>query len=200
MTIPRGATFEPLVNAVERADRLPGGVEPGLADRYALELDSPTAVRTLNRLIADGMAAEVALGAFTSVTGHTLAAGSAVFPADPATLARLGMTGRDAGVTFRRVSGGALPALEPIERVPRIAVLLAPSTRACGRCATSASRPIPFRSGRSTTRRGSARRLRPRVEHGQLAELGEPDGARPVDRVLPGGGGYLGAGSAAPTS
>ena len=69
-TIPRGATFAPQVNAVERADRLPGGVEPGPADRYALELDSPTAVRTLNRLIGDGMAAEVALGEFTSTSGR----------------------------------------------------------------------------------------------------------------------------------
>ena len=122
-TIPSGATFAPVVNAVQRANRLPGGVEPGLADRYALELDSPTAVRTLNRLIGDGVAAEVALGAFTSASGQTLAAGSAVFAADPATMARLGTIGRNAGLTFRRVAADALPALEPIERVPRIAVL-----------------------------------------------------------------------------
>ena len=54
VTIPRDATFAPLVNGVDKANRLPGGVEPGPADRYALELDSPTAVRTLNRLIGDG--------------------------------------------------------------------------------------------------------------------------------------------------
>jgi hypothetical protein len=123
VTIPRDAAFAPQVNGVDKASRLPGGVEPGLADRYVLEHDSPTAVRTLNGLIDAGTPAEVALGELTSVTGATLAAGSAVFAADPATMTRLAATGRDAGVTFHRATAAALPALEPIERVPRIAVL-----------------------------------------------------------------------------
>jgi hypothetical protein len=123
VTIPRDAAFTPQVNGVDKANKLPGGVEPGPADRYVLELDSPTAVRTLNGLIAAGVPAEVALGQLTSMSGATLAAGSAVFAGDPATKTRLAATGRDAGVTFRRVAAGALPQLEPIERVPRIAVL-----------------------------------------------------------------------------
>jgi len=122
-TIPRGAQFAPQLNAVTKASRLPGGVEPGEADRYVLELDSPTAVRTLNRLVDAGTPAEVALGQLTSVGGATLAAGSAVFAGDDATRERLAAAGRDAGVRFRRVNAAGLPQLEPIERVPRIAVL-----------------------------------------------------------------------------
>ena len=122
-TIPRGAQFAPQLNAVTKASRLPGGVEPGEADRYVLELDSPTAVRTLNRLVDAGTPAEVALGQLTSVGGATLAAGSAVFAGDDATRERLAAAGRDAGVRFRRANAAGLPQLEPIERVPRIAVL-----------------------------------------------------------------------------
>jgi len=123
VTIPRNAAFAPQVNGVNKASKLPGGVEPGPASAYVLELDSPTAVRTLNGLLRNGTAAQVALGPLTSTSGDTLAAGSAVFAGDPATKTRLAATGRDAGLTFRRAATSALPALEPIERVPRIAVL-----------------------------------------------------------------------------
>ena len=76
---PAAPTFAPLVErGPARPTGCPGGVEPGLADRYALELDSPTAVRTLNRLIGDGVAGKVALGEVRRPpTGQTLAAGSA---------------------------------------------------------------------------------------------------------------------------
>ena len=37
---------------------LGGGVESGAADYYALEIDSPTAVRTLNTLLKGGLTAK----------------------------------------------------------------------------------------------------------------------------------------------
>jgi Zinc carboxypeptidase len=123
VTIARDAAFAPQVNRVLKANRLPGGVEPGPADRYVLELDSPTAVRTLNALVGAGLPAQIALGELTSIGGDTLAAGSAVFAGDPATKNRLAETGRGAGLTFRRVAASTLPALEDVEGVPRIAVL-----------------------------------------------------------------------------
>jgi hypothetical protein len=46
-----------------------------------------------------------------------------VFPADAATAAALDAAGRANGVFFRGVSAGSLPALDPIDRVPRIAIL-----------------------------------------------------------------------------
>ena len=128
--------------------------------------------------------ASVALGEFDVRDRATLAAGSASSRPIPRRGTRSAATGRDAGLTFRRVAAAALPALEPIERVPRIAVLTGRSTRTSGRCATSASRPTRCRPRRSTRARGSARRLRPRLQHGRLAERGEPDGARAADRVL----------------
>ena len=49
------------------------------ADAYALEVDSATAVRTLNQLVGDGASAEFALESFTSADGEDLAAGSVIF-------------------------------------------------------------------------------------------------------------------------
>jgi hypothetical protein len=121
VSIPRGAAFAPLTKAVDAPNGLVGGIEAGAADRYALELDSPTAVRALNRLVADGVPAELALAQFTSVSGSTLPAGSVVFPADAATA--LDASGLANGLTFRAVSASALPALDPIEGLPKIAVL-----------------------------------------------------------------------------
>jgi Zinc carboxypeptidase len=124
VTIDRGAAFTPQTNVVTKPNQIiEGGVEPGQADRYALEIDSPTAVRTLNRLVGDGLPADVALSSFTGANGATVPAGTALFGADPATKNALAETGRATGLQFVRVASSALPALEPIERVPRIAVL-----------------------------------------------------------------------------
>ena len=60
---------------------------------------------------------------FTSPTGETLPAGSVIFAADPATKVALASIGRTNDVWFMRAYNSALPALEPIDRVPRIAVL-----------------------------------------------------------------------------
>jgi hypothetical protein len=51
-------------------------------------------------------------------------AGSAIFAGDPATKALLAATGRDAELRFARVRTADLPSLEPVEGVPRIAVLV----------------------------------------------------------------------------
>jgi hypothetical protein len=123
IVIPRDAAFEPITNRVTKASHLLGGVEPGVADAYVLQIDSPAAVRTLNALLAAGTAANLATASFTSPTGETLPAGSAVFAADPATKVMLANVGRANDVWFSRAYTAGLPANEPIDRVPRIAVL-----------------------------------------------------------------------------
>jgi hypothetical protein len=124
VTIPRGADFDPKTKPVTAPQPLGGGVVAGAANRYVLRVDSPTAVRTLNGLVGDGVSAELALGSFSS-GGSTFPAGSAVFPADAATAAALDAAGKAAGVFFYGVSAGSLPGLDPIDCVPRIAVLTA---------------------------------------------------------------------------
>jgi hypothetical protein len=118
VTIPDGADFDPTTNRVKKPSRLDGGVEPGKASAYALELDSATAVRVLNSLLEEGVAAQVA----TTETGG-LPAGSVFFGADSATKAKLNAAGKANGLTFRRASG-SLAGLEPIEHKARIAVLV----------------------------------------------------------------------------
>jgi hypothetical protein len=123
LVIPRDASFSPITNRVNKASHLLGGVEPGTADAYVLMIDSPTAVRTLNALLSSGMPAQLAMAAFSSPTGETLPAGSAIFAADPATKVELASIGRANNVWFMKAYTADLPALEPIDRVPRVAVL-----------------------------------------------------------------------------
>lgn len=112
VTIPDGAKFKPKTDEVWRPNRLRGGVESGFGTpkAYTLELDSPTAVKTLNAVLAQGVTA-------------SLAPGLALFGTDKATKAALQQAGEDNGLVFRRFKGATLPAADPIERVPRIAVL-----------------------------------------------------------------------------
>jgi len=123
VVIPRDATFAPATNRVTKSSHLLGGVEPGAADAYILPVDSPSAVRALNGLLAGGTPAELAFGPLLSAQGESLPAGSAIFAADPATKVRLAAVGRDNDVWFARAYSDALPDREPIDRVPRIAVL-----------------------------------------------------------------------------
>jgi hypothetical protein len=117
--VPTGAGFAPATHAVGSPQKLSGGVEPGPAGAYALEIDSPTAVRTLNSLISSGVAAEIATASFTG-GGRTYPAGTAIFSAsDKQTLDSVG---KDSGLRFGSVDA-ALPAREPRTSVPRIAVL-----------------------------------------------------------------------------
>jgi hypothetical protein len=124
--IPRDADFAPQTNRVTKSSHLTGGVEPGVAGHYALVVDSPTAVRTLNQLVGEGVPAQLAMSSFGSATGGILPAGSVVFPADPSTRVRLAAAGRANDVWFHRVAETAVrPPLDAIDRVPRILVLVA---------------------------------------------------------------------------
>ena len=89
-----------------------------------------------------------------------------------------------------------LPTLEPIDRVPRIAVLTGAAHPAdLGRCGTSASTADPISTATLNTARGrSARGLRHRLQPGGLPVGREPDRAGAPDGVLRGGGGYIGGG------
>ena len=122
VTIPDGPRFKPYTDEIKKPRRVRGGLERGrAADAYALEIDSPTAVRTLNGLLGDGVAAQLALASFPARSGGTLPAGTVVF--STADAAALDAAGDENGLTFRRVSAADLPALEAIDRVPRFAVL-----------------------------------------------------------------------------
>ncbi|HYX89293.1 MAG TPA: hypothetical protein VE753_07980 [Gaiellaceae bacterium] len=124
VTIPHGTAFKAKTKPIDESEPLAGGVAAVSGDRYALTVDSPTAVRVLNQLVRDGVSAQLALASFVS-GGNTYPAGSAIFPADPAAQAALQAAGSANGVFFRPVSSASLPALDPIDRVPRIAVLTA---------------------------------------------------------------------------
>ncbi|HEX2046063.1 MAG TPA: M14 family zinc carboxypeptidase [Gaiellaceae bacterium] len=117
--VPRGADFRPPAKEVEEPNELEGGLAAAAAADYALEVDSPTAVRALNALVGSGVPARLALEPFES-SGGTLPAGTVVFPGTAA--AALQESGEENGLTFHAVAG-ALPAHDPIEGVPRIAVL-----------------------------------------------------------------------------
>jgi hypothetical protein len=112
VTIPDGAKFRPKTDEVRRPNRLHGGVESGFGTpkAYTLDLDSPTAVKALNAALAQGITA-------------SLAPGMALFGTDEATRNALEQAGEETGLTFKRFTGSTLPAADPIDRVPRIAVL-----------------------------------------------------------------------------
>jgi Zinc carboxypeptidase len=121
VTIPEGSGFGPQTKPISRPRPLAGGVDAGAADAYALEIDSPTAVRALNRLVGDGASAELALESFTSANGETLAAGSVIFPASE--VSALDAAGEESGLRFHGLDEDDLPQVDPVEGVPRIAVL-----------------------------------------------------------------------------
>jgi Zinc carboxypeptidase len=122
ITVPDGTHFNPRTGKLRGLADLGGGIVAGAnAVAYALELDSPTAVRTANRLIRDGVGAQLATAAFTTADGVLAPAGSVIFAAGAA--GQLDAAGEASGVFFHPISG-ALPASEPIERVPRVAVIV----------------------------------------------------------------------------
>ena len=119
VTIPEGSGFRPRAKQISRPNRLDGGIDRGRADGYALEVDSATAVRTLNQLVGDGASAEFAMESFDSADGEDLAAGSVIFAASEKS--ELDEAGEESGLRFHRVDD--LPEVDPVEGVPRIAVL-----------------------------------------------------------------------------
>jgi Zinc carboxypeptidase len=115
------ASFNPKTRRITKIRTPEGDVEGRRnALSFALELDSPTAVRTLNELLADGLTAELATTPFTNVFGDQLAAGTVLFPASARD--ELEDVAEDTGLNFTGVRG-PLPAREPIDRSPRIAAL-----------------------------------------------------------------------------
>src|SRR3712207_4203906 len=55
VTIGDDANFAPATRRIKSPQRLPAsGLDPGTADRYALVIDSPTAVRVVNQLVGSG--------------------------------------------------------------------------------------------------------------------------------------------------
>ena len=119
VTIERNRRFSPSTSSVERTDRVDGGLRKGRADWYALEVDSRTAVSTVNELIQDGVRARLATESFETRDGE-MPAGSVLFDEDDAR--ELRSIGREAGLWFEP-GRGFMPRREPIERVPRIACL-----------------------------------------------------------------------------
>jgi hypothetical protein len=119
VTIGRNRRFSPATRRITETDPVEGGVRRGRSDWYALEVNSRTAVRTVNELLADGVTARLATEQFETRQGD-MPAGSVLFRSDAR--ARLRAAGRAAGLWFEPVQG-FLPAREPIEQVPRIACL-----------------------------------------------------------------------------
>jgi hypothetical protein len=120
VTISRDRRFSPATSPIRRASRVHGGVRPGRADGYALAVDSPAAVRTVNALVGTGQRAMLATEPFESSSGEALPAGSVIFRGDAKL--QLRSAGRSAGLWFEPIEGRR-PPRERIERVPRIACL-----------------------------------------------------------------------------
>jgi Zinc carboxypeptidase len=196
VTIPRGADFSPLTAQITKPSHLLGGVEPGRADRYALRVNSPTAVRGLNALLGDGVAAQLALGSFQSASGATLPAGSIIFGADFRMKNTLDRVGKDLGLRFQRVSASALPALDPVDRAPRIAVL----TGAVNQDVWSL-RDLDFRADPISTATLNGAAEDPLVNYDVIFNTGNyPSSANTTARArlqafFARGGGYIGAGA-----
>jgi hypothetical protein len=132
ITVPDEARFRPDTERIRRPNRLDGGIASsddddddrrrrGVVLGYALELDSPTAIRTANGLIRDGLETDFATASFSTRTGGTAGAGTLIFPSSAAR--QLDDVGEEAGVWFHPIRD-ALPTLEPVDRVPKIAVIV----------------------------------------------------------------------------
>ena len=119
VTIGRGRPFSPATTPITETDEVEGGVRPGNSDWYALEVDSRTAVATINELVGAGLVARLATEQFETRQGD-MAAGSVLFRSTAR--AQLRAAGREAGLWFEPVQG-LLPDREPIDRVPRVACL-----------------------------------------------------------------------------
>jgi Zinc carboxypeptidase len=118
VTIPDDARFSPRVDRIHRPNKLKGSVPNGKLSGYTLQINSPTAVRALNQLVRDGADASLATAAFSGGP-----AGTAVFDDDRTTKRAIEDAAREFGLDFGKLSSGSLPALKPIERVPRIVVM-----------------------------------------------------------------------------
>ncbi|HEX2411467.1 MAG TPA: M14 family zinc carboxypeptidase [Solirubrobacteraceae bacterium] len=125
VTIPDGATFSPRTERIKRPNRLDGGVvakkKRKRATGYALQVNSPTAVRAVNELVRGGAEAWIATEA--SDAGP---AGTVLFVGGKD---QLDAVGEERGLTFTAFRGD-LPVSERIEKVPRFRVLYNPDNAA----------------------------------------------------------------------
>ena len=191
------ADFSPVTNRINKTTTPDGGVEPGRAEAYALEIDSATAVRTLNELIGGGLTAKMALTAFPAKTGGTLPAGTVLFAADHATRVKLATAGRDNGLLFRRIVTEDFPSsTDPIDRVPRILAL----TGAVNQDVWSL-RNLEFPVDFMTTATLNSALTDPLVNYDVIWNTGNwPGTTQPTARArltafFAAGGGYLGSGT-----
>jgi Zinc carboxypeptidase len=124
--IPADARFTPPTEPVRRVNRLETGPVVGRSDFYSIAVDAPAAVRAVNALAGRGLPTELAREPFQSTSGGRQPAGTVIFAVpdtDRPAYRALVEVGRETGVTFDRNRGVAAPSTEPIDRVPRIAVL-----------------------------------------------------------------------------
>jgi hypothetical protein len=116
-TIPASASFSPSTSRIYNAPRPSGGVQSGKADVYSLEVDSPSAVRTVNRLLAAGVDGELTLE-----PGGSLPAGSVLFPRSAKS--KLDSVGDDYGVWFQPQDRPRNLATRALTHVPRVAQVM----------------------------------------------------------------------------
>ena len=74
-------------------------------DHYALKIDSATAVRTLNDLTGDGVAAQLALAPFATAAGAPIRPAASYSPQTRRRRSALQTAGQANGLLFRRVTG-----------------------------------------------------------------------------------------------
>ena len=197
--IPLGSGFSPMTNRINKTTTPDGGVEPGRAEAYALELDSATAVRTLNALIGGGLTAEMAIVAFPAKTGGTCRRARSLFGADHATRVALAAAGRDNGLLVPPGRQRGLPVLDRPDR-----------PRAADRRAHRRSQPGRLVAPEPRLRRGPGRhdhddqQLRRPIRWWTTTSSGTPAtgrarARRPLRPALTAffaaGGGYIGAGT-----
>jgi zinc carboxypeptidase len=198
--IPADAKFKPPTEPVREPNPLETGPAAGSSDFYSIAVDSPSAVRAVNALIGQGLPARLALEPFESTSGGQRPAGTVIFPvtdSDGAAVQALVQAGRDAGVTFDRNDGVASPGSEPIDRVPRVAVLANTQDQAAW-----AMQNLGFAASAVAANASSA--LNNPNGPNPLADFdvvysaaGWPGGATARQRLtafFQGGGGYVGAG------
>ena len=197
LEIPDGASFAPVTTPIGKTTTPDGGVEAGRAEAYALEIDSPTAVRALNDLMAGGLTARMALVAFPAKTGGTLPAGTVLFGADHATRVKLATAGRENGLLFRRIVTEDFPSsTDPIDRVPRILAI----TGGVNQDVWSL-RNLRFPVDFMTTASINSAPTDPLVNYDVIWNTGAwPSAAQPTARTrltafFAAGGGYIGSGT-----
>jgi Zinc carboxypeptidase len=198
--IPANATFSAHTEPVRRVNRLETGPESGRSDFYSIAVDSPSAVRAVNALLAAGLPAQLALEPFESTGGGPMSAGTVIFSvpsSDRPAFQAMVQAGREAGVVFDRNRGDA-PSSEPLDRVPRIAVLASSQDQAAWALQNLgfAARAVPTGPGSALNRPNGPNPLA-RVDLVYNNAASWPRNAIARQRLTAffrGGGGYVGAG------